>query len=59
MNLGKHGEGLAKKYFESIGYELVAENFRYQRAEIDLIFKDENKKLIIFVEVKKSFLQAV
>jgi len=52
LNLGKHGEGLAKKYFESRGYELVAENFRYQRAEIDLIFKDEDRKQIVFVEVK-------
>ncbi len=52
MNLGNHGEGLAKKYFESLGYELVAENFRFERAEIDLIFKDEAKKLLIFIEVK-------
>ena len=52
MNLGKHGEGLAKKYFESLGYVLVAENFRFDRAEIDLIFKDEIKKQLVFVEVK-------
>lgn len=52
MNLGKHGEGIAKKYFESLGYELVAENFRYERAETDLVFKDEKKKQLVFVEVK-------
>lgn len=52
MNLGKHGESLAKKYFESLGYVLVTENFRFERAEIDLIFKDEKKKQLVFVEVK-------
>ncbi|MBE2218835.1 MAG: YraN family protein [Ignavibacteria bacterium] len=52
MRLGKHGEGFAKKYFESLGYEFVSENYRYERAETDLIFKDDVKKLLVFVEVK-------
>ncbi len=52
MSLGKDGEAIAKRYFESLGYEFVAENYRYNRAETDLIFKDETKKLIVFIEVK-------
>lgn len=52
MNLGKHGEEIARKYFESIGFELVAQNFRYERAEIDLIFKNDEEKRLLFVEVK-------
>lgn len=52
MSLGKDGEAIAKRYFESLGYEFVAENYRYNRAETDLIFKDESKKLIVFIEVK-------
>jgi putative endonuclease len=52
MSLGKDGEGIAKRHFESLGYELVAENFRHQRAETDLIFKNDLKKLLVFVEVK-------
>jgi putative endonuclease len=50
--LGKQGEALALKYFESIGYELVAQNFRYDRAEVDLIVKSEKSKFLVFVEVK-------
>ena len=52
MSLGKDGEAIAKRYFESLGYEFVAENYRYNRAETDLIFKDESKKRLIFIEVK-------
>ncbi len=52
MSLGKDGEAIAKKYFESLDYEFVAENYRYSRAETDLIFKDESKKLLVFIEVK-------
>lgn len=52
MNLGKKGEEIAKKYFESIGFRLLAENYRFERAETDLVFTDEQKKLLVFVEVK-------
>jgi len=50
--LGKQGEILAKEYFLSKNYVLIAENYRYERAETDLIFEDKNNKTLIFVEVK-------
>ena len=50
--LGKFGEKKAKEFLESKGYELLTSNFRYDRAEVDLIFKDEKNKIVIFVEVK-------
>ncbi len=52
MNLGRYGENLARKFFEQLGFQLVEENFRFERAETDLIFKDDSKKLLLFVEVK-------
>jgi putative endonuclease len=52
MNLGKQGEDIALRYLESKGYEPVAKNFRFDRAEIDLIVKDEKNKVLVFVEVK-------
>ena len=59
MSLGKIGEELAKQYLESKGYKLVKENYRFERAEMDLIVKDEINKTVVFVEVKtrrtKSF----
>ncbi|MCI0448575.1 MAG: YraN family protein [Chlorobi bacterium] len=52
MNLGKTGEEIAKKHFEKKGFKLVEQNFRFDRAEIDLIFKDDERKILIFAEVK-------
>lgn len=52
MKLGAAGEQSALRYLEAKGYELVCKNFRFQRAEIDIIVKDESKKLLVFVEVK-------
>jgi len=50
--LGKQGEKLAKQYFLSKNYIFIAENYRFGRAETDLIFEDRNNKTLIFVEVK-------
>lgn len=47
---GVQAEILVAKYFESIGYSIIAQRFRTQYGEIDLIVKKE--KSIIFVEVK-------
>lgn len=53
MNKRKKGiwaENLACEFLESKGYILEARNFRYKRAEIDIIAWDE--KILVFVEVK-------
>lgn len=59
MNLGKTGEEIAKKHLETLGYETVAENYRFNRAETDIIVIHRDKKVLVFVEVKtrrsKSF----
>ncbi len=52
MNTGKQGEKFAKEYFASLGFEIVEENYRFEGAETDLIIKSEEKKQLIFVEVK-------
>ncbi len=50
--LGKAGEQIAKDFLLEKGFRFVASNFRYERAEVDLIFCDDEKKLLIFIEVK-------
>lgn len=52
MNLGRQGEEIALGYLESKGYVPVIKNFRYDRAEIDLIMKNEKNKVLVFAEVK-------
>lgn len=47
---GKQGEAEAVRYLQEKGYELLARNYRYQHAEIDLIA--QKGKLLVFIEVK-------
>lgn len=50
INTGNRGENLAAEFLQRNGYELVARNYRYKHAEIDLIVKRNN--VLVFVEVK-------
>lgn len=47
---GQQGESLAAKFLQQKGYEIIVQNYRYRRGEIDLIAQKE--QLLIFVEVK-------
>ena len=47
---GKQGEAQAEEYLKDKGYEVIERNYRYKRAEIDLIVKQGNT--LVFVEVK-------
>ena len=48
--VGKRGEQLAAELLQSKGYSLLARNWRYKRAEVDIIA--QRQKLLVFVEVK-------
>jgi putative endonuclease len=50
IKTGNQGEKLAADYLEKKGFEVIARNFRFGKAEIDLIVKRDN--WMIFVEVK-------
>src|SRR5687767_2893764 len=47
---GKEGENLAAEFLQKKGFAIVARNYRYKHAEIDLIVKKDD--FIVFVEVK-------
>ena len=49
-DLGKKAEDLAAEFLIKSGYKILMRNFRYQKAEIDIIAEKEN--LIIITEVK-------
>ena len=49
-DFGKHGEALALEHLEQHGYHILERNWRYGRAEIDLIAYLNAR--LIFVEVK-------
>ena len=48
--LGKKGETIAKDYLLEKSYSIVEKNWRYLKAEIDLIAQKDD--VIVFVEVK-------
>lgn len=48
--LGNEKEQIAKKYLESKGYQIIAENFYAKGGEIDLIGREEG--YLVFIEVK-------
>jgi putative endonuclease len=50
LELGRYGEQLAKDFLIDAGYRILEQNWRYGRAELDLIATIDHK--IIFVEVK-------
>ena len=50
LQKGQSGELLALKYLLRKGYQLCAKNWRYRKAEVDLIMTTQDK--LVFVEVK-------
>jgi putative endonuclease len=50
IELGKEGEDLAKAFLIKNEYQILETNWRYKRAEIDIIAKKE--EVLVFVEVK-------
>lgn len=49
-DLGQHGENIAAEFLLQKNYKILTINYRYRRAEIDIIAKIENT--LVFVEVK-------
>jgi putative endonuclease len=49
--LGHAGEAAAADFFTAHGYSVVHRNYRYRRAEVDLIVRLDTA-LLVFVEVK-------
>jgi putative endonuclease len=47
---GKRGEALAMAFLQQKGYEIQALNWRFSRAEVDIIAKDGES--LVFLEVK-------
>lgn len=48
--IGRKGEDIATAYIKELGYEILERNWRYNRAEIDIIGKDQYG--LVFIEVR-------
>jgi putative endonuclease len=50
LRRGELGERAAKKFLQKAGLKFLAANFRAERGEIDLVFREDD--CLIFIEVK-------
>ncbi len=51
---GKQGEQLAREYLTSQGYKVLELNWRYKKAEIDLICSKDDQIVIVEVKTRTS-----
>ncbi len=51
-DLGKQGEDLAAAFMEAKGFHILDRNYRFKRAEIDLVALQLDPGELVFVEVK-------
>ncbi|KAA5538127.1 YraN family protein [Paenimyroides baculatum] len=53
-DIGKRGEQLAKEFLETNNYVILETNYRYKKAEIDIIATKENILAIVEVKTRTS-----
>lgn len=52
--VGEQGEAIARGFLEKKGYEIVVTNWRYQKAEIDIICFYKNQLVVVEVKTRTS-----
>ncbi len=52
--LGKKGEQLAVDYLLEKGYKILEKNYRYLKAEVDIIAQQENTLAVVEVKTRSS-----
>jgi len=52
--LGDLGEQLAAEYLQAKGYVILERNYRFQKAEIDIIAKHNNQMICVEVKTRNS-----
>lgn len=57
LETGRSGEAIAAEYLEARGYRVMDRNYRFERAEVDLVCFEPTEKYdiggeLVFVEVK-------
>jgi putative endonuclease len=53
IRLGRRGEKIAVRFVRKSGYKVLFRNFRAKAGgEVDLVCRDRNAKVLVFIEVK-------
>jgi len=53
-DLGKQGETIAVEYLQKSGYEILEQNFVFQKAEIDIIARKGDWLIVVEVKTRSS-----
>lgn len=53
-NIGNRGEAWAVTYLQQKGYHILACNWRYRKAEVDIIAQYEQQLVVVEVKTRKS-----
>lgn len=53
-DFGKLAELYAADYLKKKGYQIITQNYRFQKAEIDLITRYENQLVIVEVKARQN-----
>lgn len=53
-DLGTQGEDLAVTFLQDKGYEILERNYHFQKAEIDIIAKQNSELIIVEVKTRSS-----
>lgn len=51
---GKYGEDLTVEYLQKKGYTILETNYRFQKAEIDIIAQKDNTLVVVEVKTRSS-----
>jgi putative endonuclease len=54
QQVGKYGETLAARWLSENGFEILLRNWKYERAEIDIVARKQNRIHAIEVKTRKT-----
>jgi putative endonuclease len=54
QSLGRWGESYAAEHLESLGYHVIARNWRCRSGEIDLVAQDRDEVVIVEVKARRG-----
>ena len=54
IEIGKKGEEQAANFLKSIGYQILALNWRFKHLEVDIVAQDGNELVIIEVKTRAT-----
>jgi putative endonuclease len=52
--LGKQGEAIAAQHLQEKGYRILAKNWRFAKAELDLVVQTENTLVVVEVKTRNT-----